>query len=206
MRNLLPDAIEKRQGQSPLLHERLSLRRNTRPGHANRIARPFPRQVQFAKQRKSDLFPREVPAHHALTVGYLPQGAAVLPGHAHRVDPFLGQRGVVQHQNPGIRGKRFHHHVDQTVHHGDRVPGALVDELLQRLPVPAGKAGGHRLDRLALPVQKKSRQIHRAPVPPLRPAQQGTKLLHELKKLLPNFHQPGHLHGIPSFPRESYHT
>ena len=66
---------------------------------------------------------------------------------------------------------RLHDAMCEPATHRHRVPGALVDELLQRLlqrvgirvRVTAGQPGGHRLDRLAPAVQQQPAQVAVAP-------------------------------------------
>jgi hypothetical protein len=88
-------------------------------------------------------------AHANLAVGHLAEGARVLAGNPDRGVAELGEAGVIH--NPSVR-------VDHRCHLGgeplaDRppVPGALADELLQRLLVAVGEALGHGWIDLRLP-------------------------------------------------------
>jgi hypothetical protein len=107
--------------------------------------------------------------HADLAVGDLAQRPAVLPGRPHQVAAELGERGVVD--DPGGWLDRCSHALGQPPAHRHRIPGGLVDELLQRLlqrvgvgaEVAAGQPGGHRLDRLALAVQQQPPQVGLAP-------------------------------------------
>ncbi len=109
-------------------------------------------------------------ADGALAIGLLAQGAAVLPMDADGVLALLGGRRVVDDEDGRGRGERLGH--PGAVPPGDRllVPGALAEELLQRLVgVGDRQAGwqrdgaGHRLDALAVGVLEQSAEVDAAP-------------------------------------------
>ena len=96
-----------------------------------------------------------------LAVGHLAQGARVLPGDPDRRVAVLGKAGVID--NPGVRIDHRRHLLREPLADRPPVPGALADELLQRLLVAVGEALGHGLDRLALAVQHQPTQIALTP-------------------------------------------
>jgi hypothetical protein len=106
----------------------------------------------------------------ALAVGLLPEGAAILPLDADGVLALLREGGVVDHEDPRRVGELRRHLGPIAPEHGELVPGALAEELLQRLvgvgdvePGRQGDAGGHRLDALAVAVGEQAPQIGAAP-------------------------------------------
>jgi hypothetical protein len=102
-----------------------------------------------------------VDAHPDLTVGDLTQRARVLPGDPDRGVAVLGEAGVIY--DPGVRVDRRRHLGGQPLADRPPVPGALADELLQRLLVTVWEPLGHGLDRLALAVQHQPAQIALTP-------------------------------------------
>jgi len=96
-----------------------------------------------------------------LAVGHLAQGARVLPGDPDRGGAVLGEAGVVDH--PGVRIQHRRHLLRQPLADRPPVPGALADELLQRLLVAVRQPLGHGLDRLALAVQHQPTQVDLTP-------------------------------------------
>ncbi len=133
------------------------------------VAIPLLGQKQPPVQRAAGLVGGGVHAHADLAVGHLAKRPAVLRRHADRPAAELREGGVVDH--PRGWGDRGGHALGEAAAHRRRVPGGLVDELLQRLlqrvgvrvGVAAGQPGGHGLDRLALAVQQQPAQVALAP-------------------------------------------
>jgi hypothetical protein len=87
-----------------------------------------------------------------LAVGDLAGGAGVLPGHAGRGVSVLEEAGVIDDQRGGF--DHLLHPPGEAGAHMRRVPRAGGDEAGQGLPVAVlVQPGGHRLHRLAPPVQ-----------------------------------------------------
>jgi site-specific DNA recombinase len=116
------------------------------------IVVPGLRQKQLPVQRAGGLIGHRMDGHADLAVGDLAQRPAVLRRDPHRVAAELREGGVIDH--PGIGGQGGGRALGEPAAHGGRVPGGLVDELLQRLlqrvrvrlGVAAGQPGGHRPD------------------------------------------------------------
>jgi hypothetical protein len=95
---------------------------------------------------------------------------ADLTGDADRVRPLLGEAGVIDDHGPAD-ADGGQHLARQSVAGGAVLPGALVDELLQRLlvvgaaPVDGPKPVGHWLDTFAVAVQQQAAQVHLGPAP-----------------------------------------
>src|SRR5437763_10756985 len=101
-----------------------------------------------------------------LAVGPLALGAAVLTLHADGELALLGEAGVVDHEDPGGRGEGPGHGRAVSLPDGPLVPGALADELLQRLvqvlDLQAGREcdlAGERLDTLAVAVEDETLEV-----------------------------------------------
>jgi hypothetical protein len=96
-----------------------------------------------------------------LAVGHLAQGARVLAGDPDRGGAVLGEAGIID--NPGVWIQHRRHLLRQPLADRPPVPGALAEELLQRLLVAVRQPGGHGLDRLAPPLQHQPTQIALTP-------------------------------------------
>jgi hypothetical protein len=118
-------------------------------------------QKQPPVQRAAGLIGRRVEAHANLAVGHLAQGTRVLAGDPDQGAAELRQAGVIH--DPSVRVDRRRHLSGEPLADRPPVPGALADELLQRLLVAVGEALGHGLDRLALAVQHQPTQIDLTP-------------------------------------------
>ena len=100
-----------------------------------------------------------------LTVGDLAECTTPLTRHADRVLTLFGKLTPIQDQHAagcvtqGLRDQLLVVREDGLV-----VPGALADELLQRLDIAAGQGEGHRLNRLALQVEQLAVEIGQRPV------------------------------------------
>jgi hypothetical protein len=84
------------------------------------------------------------------------------------VTALLGKTCVVNDDDPLRIVKGFAYDSAVRLQHGLLIPGALIDELLQRLlriAVPAGHAdaGTQRLDALALTIQEQALQVDTRP-------------------------------------------
>jgi hypothetical protein len=100
-----------------------------------------------------------VDRHGALAVVLLAQRAAVLPLYPDGVLALLGESRVVDHEDAGGIGELLGHDGAVALPEGPLVPGALAEELLQRLvgvrDLQAGRQGdavGDRLGALAVAV------------------------------------------------------
>ena len=116
---------------------------------------------------------RQVHAHPDLAVAGLAQRPGVLPGHARRRVPVLGEPGVIHHQRiHQLAGREPSRHVapDRRV-----IPRRGRDELLQPLMVSA-QPRRHRLHRLARPVRQQPARIQ-LPGRPLVLARQAAEHL-----------------------------
>ena len=114
---------------------------------------------------------RQVHAHPDLAVAGLAQRPGVLPGHARRRVPVLGEPGVIHHQRiHQLAGREPSRHVapDRRV-----IPRRGRDELLQPLMVSA-QPRRHRLHRLARPVRQQPARIQLAR-PPAGPCAAGRR-------------------------------
>jgi hypothetical protein len=94
-----------------------------------------------------------------LAVGRLAERPAVLPRYPDRVAALLREARVVEHDHPVRRGQRRGHPSAVGGQDWGRVPGALVDELLQVLLVAARHPPAQRLDRLALTIQQQPVEV-----------------------------------------------
>jgi hypothetical protein len=98
--------------------------------------------------------------HAKLAVGGLAQRAGVLALHPHRVVAVLGEAGVVH--RPRGRLERADEPLGQAAADRPPVPRADGDEVVQRLVVHLAQPLGHRLNRLAAPVQHQPTQVAHA--------------------------------------------
>ncbi len=118
-------------------------------------------------------------ADRDLAVRPLADGSAVLTGHPDRRGAALGKRHVVDH--PRLGCDRLGQPLGDPLSGRQRVPWRLVHELLQGLHVSVRQPLGHRLDRLAPPVQHQAPQITGAPLPLVPPRQRGEHVGNELR-------------------------
>ncbi|GAA3311319.1 hypothetical protein GCM10020295_80690 [Streptomyces cinereospinus] len=120
-----------------------------------------------------------------LAVGDLARGPGVLPGHAGRGVPVLEEAGVIDDQS----GRLDHvlHPPGEASADMHRLPRAGGDEVRQGLPVAVlAQPGGHRLHRLAPPVQQQAPQIHLAPPALIRPRERLEHLRREVLQITPD--------------------
>jgi hypothetical protein len=149
-------------------------RRNKAPNRPTRRASPRPAATSRGRNSRHEGGQEawsvtawtDTPTWQLATFPSAPQSWEATP---HRPAAKLGECGVIDH--PGGRDDRGGHALGQPPAYRHRVPGGLVDELLQRLlqrvgvrvGVTTGQPRGHRLDRLALAVQQQPPQVALAP-------------------------------------------
>src|SRR4029077_7841279 len=103
----------------------------------------------------------------------------ILSFHSHRVLPLLGEARIVDHPNR-VRLQFRCHALTQTFPQRHPLPRALSNELLKSLYVSLVRAIGKWLDGLAFPIQQKSTNVNRTPVPSFAPAHGLQQILQEL--------------------------
>jgi len=114
-------------------------------------------QEQPPVQRAAGLLGDGVDRHPQLAVGRLAQRAAVLALHPHRVLPVLGEAGVIH--RPCRRLQRLDQLLGQSATDRPPVPRRDRHEVVQRLVVHLPQPLGHRLHRLAPPLQHQPAQV-----------------------------------------------
>jgi site-specific DNA recombinase len=114
-------------------------------------------QEQPPVQRAAGSLGDGVDRHPQLAIGRLAQRPAVLALHPHRMLAVLGEAGVVH--RPRRRLQLVHEPLGQPAADRPPVPWADRDEMVQRLVVHLPEALGHRLDRLAPPLQHQPAQV-----------------------------------------------
>jgi len=131
-----------------------------------------------------------VQAHRDLAIGDFAQRATILARHPHRVPPGLGKRGLIDDPDLG-----FTEPIDDLVRQAaldffDR-PRTLSHELPQGLHVSPGDAAGHRLDRLAFPIEQQALHVDPRPVLPFASP-------HRFQQVFKKMRQPGlePFHGL----------
>jgi site-specific DNA recombinase len=134
----------------PMVHPLGQVAGGAAGGH--RLLVPTLRQEQPPVQRAAGPLGDRVDRHPKLAVGPLAQRARVLALHPHRAAAVFGEAGVVHH--PRGRSQRCGQHLGQPPADRPPVPGGDGDKVVQRLVVDLAEAFGHRLDRLAPPVQQ----------------------------------------------------
>src|SRR6516162_6580355 len=106
-----------------------------------------------------------------LAVGLLAQRAAVLPLHSDGVLALLGERNVIEDEDASAAGKGVSQDRAVACEDVTVVPGALGEELLQRLLGVQGSRqvlrqsdpAGQRLSTLAFAVDEQTLQVDRGP-------------------------------------------
>ena len=120
---------------------------------------PGLRAEQPPVRRARGVLVHQVHADADLAVPDLAQRAGILPGHARRRTPVLGEPGVIDHQRlHRLAGGEPPRHVPP---HSGVIPGRGRDELLQPLMIyPQPRR--HRLHRLTLPIGQQPSRIQLA--------------------------------------------
>ena len=108
-------------------------------------------------QRAAGLLGDRVDRHPELAVGRLAQRARVLALYPHRVVAVFGKAGVIH--RPRDRLQRTDQPGGQPPADRPPIPRAGRNEVVQRLVVHLAQALGHRLDRLAAPIQHQPAQV-----------------------------------------------
>jgi site-specific DNA recombinase len=131
-----------------------------RGGRGHRVIRrlviPALRAEQPPVRRARGALVHQVHAHPDLAVRGLAQRPGILPGHARRRVPVLGEPGVIDHQRlHRLAGGEPPRHIRP---HRGVIPGRGRDELLQPLMVHP-QPRRHRHHRLALPVGQQPAHI-----------------------------------------------
>ena len=121
----------------------------------------------------------QVHAHPDLAVRPLAQRAGILPGHARRRVPVLGEPGVIDHQRlhrlmPGEPPR----HIPP---HRGVIPGRGRDELLQPLMIDP-QPRRHRHHRLALPIGQQPAHVQLPGRPLILPRQPAEHLRGEIQQ------------------------
>src|ERR1019366_5358154 len=107
----------------------------------------------------------------------------------HRPLTELRKAGVIDH--PRLRRQLPAHPPSKRTTHRHRIPRRLVHELLQTLLIPVSQPRRHRLNRLPLPIQHQTPQIHLTPTTLIPPPHRNEHLLTELHK------PPTHTRKLP---------
>ncbi len=165
------DAIKQFQGDLRLAQWATLRLRNSGPIQTLAVAQPTigkeQAQVQGVMSARADV----VDGDGDLTVGLLTQGAAVLPLHTHGAAALLGEGHVVEEKDAFGAGESLREQGAVATQQLARIPGALVDELLQGLVLVSdvqcggqGNASGERLDALAFSVEEESLQVNAGPL------------------------------------------
>jgi hypothetical protein len=118
-----------------------------------------------------------VQADRNLAIPNLAERSRVLSFHSHRVLPLFGEARIVDNPNR-VRLQFRSHALTQTFPQRHPIPRALSNELLKSLHVSLVRAIGKWLDGLAFPIQQKSTNVNRTPVPSLAPAH-GLQQIHQ---------------------------
>ena len=168
-------------------------------GSALRVGGPGLGQVRLGVEGHDLRRRGERERHRDPAARHLAERPGVLPGHADGVRALLGEPGVVDDEvalaaepagDPGVQG----------VEEFPLVPGALVEELLQRLPVvlvarfDGPEARGHGLDALAVAVEQEAAEVGVAPPPPAGVAQGPGHVVRERRQILPQLGQRSCVH------------
>jgi len=159
-------------------------RRHAHGPIAPAVPRPALRHVELIGDRQAHRLIGHRHAHRHLAVVLFAEDATVLPGDAHRVLPFLGERRVV-HDPRGhgaVPGHRRQHLLPRDAQHGRRVPGGVGDKMMHRLmpgaDMPGIHARRHRLDALALPGQAQARDVGAQRLMAIPVAEHGGQAVH----------------------------
>jgi hypothetical protein len=163
-------------------------------GHriGQRLVIPALRAEQPPVRRARGVLVHQVHAHPDLAVRGLAQRAGILPGHARRRRPVLGEPGVIDHQRlhrlmPGEPPR----HVPP---HRGVIPGRGRDELLQPLMVHTQPLR-HRHHRLTLPAGQQPAHIQLARGPLVLPRQPAEHLRSEIQQPGPDLRDLLRGHG-----------
>ena len=152
-------------------------------GRRNRVTElgivPGLRAEQPPVRRARGVLIHQVHADPDLAVPDLAQSAGILPGHARRRGPVLGEPGVTGHQRlHRLAGREPPRHIPPHCH---IIPGRGRDELLQPLMIHAQPLR-HRLHRLTPPIGQQAAHIQLPGRPLLaarQPAQHAGRELHQ---------------------------
>ncbi len=145
-------------------------------------------QEQTPVDRRGRVVAGQVRRHPDLAVGDLARGAGVLPRHACGGDPVLEEPGVVHDQHGRV--DRLVHPPRQPRPHMSPVPRAGGHEVGQGLTVAVlAQPGGHRLHRLAPPVQQQPSHIRLSPAVLIRACERLEHLRRERHQILPDLIQ-----------------
>ena len=143
------------------------------------VLRPAFRQIQAPAEYRAALFSNMVQADRNLAIPHLAERSRILSFHSHRVLALLGEARIVDHPNR-VRLQFRRHALTQTFPQRHPLPRALSNELLKSLYVSLVRAIGKWLDGLAFPIQQKSTNVNRTPVPSFAPAHGLQQILQEL--------------------------
>ena len=162
------DLLDRDSGLAP---ERPVLVGHPSAGHPVRVICPALGEEQAERRRHRHLAAGERQRHQCLAIRVLAERGGILRGHADRMDAFLGQGGVVDHQH-GVRA------ADQAIRlyeqcglQGRAVPTAGDDEVMQPVVFARDEPLGHRLHALAVARTDQTRHVERAHPSPLGVAQ-----------------------------------
>src|SRR5258708_4339048 len=144
------------------------LRWNTRRLAPRTVLDPALGQKQPPTDGIAHLALAPVQAHGDLTVGDLPERRAVWPRHADRMLHGFRKRSLVHHPIDRLRSM-VGQPPGQTSLNLRYLPWTLVEELVQPLFIRPGDPLGHRLHRLALPVQQQALNINLRPLSTFTP-------------------------------------
>src|SRR5207249_6627076 len=136
-----------------------------------------------------------VQADRNLAIPNLAERSRVLSFHSHRVLPLFGEARIVDNPNR-VRLQFRSHALTQTFPQRNPIPRALSNELLKSLHVSLVRAIGKWLDGLAFPIQQKSTNVNRTPVPSFGPAHGLQQILQELFQAFSAFLNLGIRHAF----------
>ena len=120
-----------------------------------------------------------VQADGNLAIPNLAERSRILPLHSDRVLPLFGEARIIDNPNR-VRLQFRRHPLAKPFPERHPIPRTLPNKLLQSLYVSLVRAIGQRLDRLAFPIQQKSANVNRTPMPSLTPTHWLQQILQEL--------------------------